>query len=439
MLRRHGGFGALAKRLARILGIEGWRGLRYRWRHLLRGDRGDLTKGPPASLTHFRANPAEVAKIRSGLPPGALLVGHPFAILGRAEDIRTAARALQVAQVPFAMRNVLGDYGRQWAHLHPDFPLLDRIDPSATFRANIHVLNANEMAMAWQHQGEALFRGPYNIGYWAWELSRFPDAWLPALTLLDEIWAPSRFIQQAIAEQTHLPVTWMPLAVEPTLASPGSRADLGLPDGPFLFLFFFDFRSYLSRKNPWAVIQAFTRAFSRSDPRVALVIKTNGMEERQPAYQEFAQSPLLDDPRIILIDRVMDDREIKSLVNHCDCFVSLHRAEGFGRGLAEAMFMGKPVIATGYSGNLDFMHPDNACLVDYRLIPVGEHEYPFGSGQHWAEPDIDMAADWMRALVRDPALAAEMGQSGAATIRRQHSFAAVGARYRRRLEQLHLL
>ncbi len=439
MLLRHGGFGALARRLARILGSEGWRGVGYRWRHLLRGDRGDVTKLPSASLAYFRANPAEVAQTRSRLPPGALLVGHPYAILGRAEDIRTAARALHVAQVPFAMRNVLGDYGRQWTHLHPDFPLLDRIDSASTFRANIHVLNANEMEMAWQHQGDALFRGPYNIGYWAWELSRFPDAWLPALTLLDEIWAPSRFIQQAIAEKTDLPVTWMPLAVEPTLALPGSRADLGLPDATFLFLFFFDFRSYLSRKNPWAVIRAFAQAFSRSDPRVGLVIKTNGMEESLPAYQEFTRSPLLDDPRIILIDRVLDDREIKSLVNHCDCFVSLHRAEGFGRGLAEAMFMGKPVIATGYSGNLDFMNPANSCLVDYRLIPVGEHEYPFGSGQYWAEPDIGMAADWMRTLASDPALATEIGLAGAATIRRQHSFAAIGARYRSRLRRLALL
>ncbi len=439
VLRRHGGFGALTRQLARILVSEGWGGLRYRWRHLIRGNRGDLTELTTASLAHFRANPTEVTQTRSRLPPGALLVGHPYAILGRAEDIRTAATALKRAQVPFAMRNVLGDYGRQWTHLHPDFPLLDRIDATSRFRANIHFLNANEMAMAWQHQGEALFRGPYNIGYWAWELSRFPDAWLPALTLLDEIWAPSRFIQQAIAEKTALPVTWMPLAVEPTLAAPGSRADLGLPDARFLFLFFFDFRSYLARKNPWAVIQAFSQAFSRSDPRVGLVIKTNGMEESQTAYQEFLRSPLLGDPRLILMDRVMDDREIKSLVNHCDCFVSLHRAEGFGRGLAEAMFMGKPVIATGYSGNLDFMHPDNSCLVDYRLIPVGEHEYPYGLGQCWAEPDLGMAADWMRTLAGDPGLAMEIGQAGAATIRRHHSFAAVGARYRRRLEKLYLL
>ena len=439
MLRRHGGFGALARRLARILGSEGWVGLRYRWRHLLWGDRGDVTKLPATSLAHFRANQAEVAETRSRLPRGALLVGHPYAILGRAEDIRTAARALHVAQVPFAMRNVLGDYGRQWTHLHPDFPLLDRIDSTSTFRANIHVLNANEMEMAWQHQGEALFLAAYNIGYWAWELSRFPEAWLPALEFLDEIWAPSRFIQQAIAEKTQRPVVWMPLAVEPTLTWPKCRSELGLPDDLFLFLFFFDFRSFLARKNPLAVISAFKRAFSRYDRQVGLVIKTNGMEESQVAYQEFVRSSWLDDPRITLIDRVMDDQEIKSLVNVCDCFISLHRAEGFGRGLAEAMYLGKPVIATGYSGNLDFMNPANACLVDYRLIPVGEDEYPFGRGQYWAEPDLEMAAKYMHDLATNPKLAREIGQAGSSYIQSQHSFAAVGSRYRRRLEHLELL
>jgi glycosyltransferase involved in cell wall biosynthesis len=135
----------------------------------------------------------------------------------------------------------------------------------------------------------------------------------------------------------------------------------------------------------------------------------------------------------------MDDREIRSLVGQCDCFVSLHRSEGFGRGLAEAMLMGKPVIATGYSGNLDFTNEENCCLVDYELVPVGDGEYPFGAGQLWAEADVDVAADFMRTLVNDPAFAREKGEAGARYIRRDHSFGAVGARYRRRLEQLGLV
>ncbi len=376
---------------------------------------------------------------RHALAPGALLIGHPYAVLGRAEDIRTAASAFDAAEVPFAMRNLYGDYGRELAGMHKDFDLMYREDAAAVYRANLLVLNADEMGSAWEQQRTTLESGAYNIGYWAWELSHLPDAWLPALKDLDEIWAPSRFIQQAVADKADCPVVWMPLAVEHRQTEVASREALGLPEDRFLFLFFFDFRSFVSRKNPMAVVRAFEQAFSRSDDSVGLIIKTNGMSECSDAYEAFKSGDVARDPRILWIDRVMEDREIRSLVSGCDCFVSLHRSEGFGRGLAEAMLMGKPVIATGYSGNLDFTNEENCCLVDYMLVPVQDGEYPFGAGQLWAEADVDMAADFMRALVSDPALAREKGEAGARYIRRHHGFAAVGARYRRRLEQLGLV
>lgn len=316
---------------------------------------------------------------------------------------------------------------------------MDRLDPLASYRANLFVLNANEMAAVPEQLGKGFMAGHYNIGYWAWELSGFPDAWLPALAGLDEIWAPSRFIQQAVSAKTDLPVTWMPLAVEPGEVPPLPRPSLGLPEGRFLFLFFFDFRSFVSRKNPQAVMTAFQQAFATSDDRVGLVIKTNGMEECPEAYQAFKDQALTRDSRVHLIDRVMDDRELKGLMNQCDAFVSLHRSEGFGRGLAEAMYLGKPVIATAYSGNLDFMNPANSCLVDYTLVPVGENDYPFGQGQYWAEANIDMAAAYMRALVADPALAREKGARAARDVRRDLGFDAIGRRYRQRFEELGLI
>jgi glycosyltransferase involved in cell wall biosynthesis len=386
-----------------------------------------------------RKGQAMASSNRPRLPAGALLVGHPYAVLGRAEDIRTAASALEAAGVPFALHNLHGDYGRHWGGLHKQFPLMHRIDQEASFRVNIFVLNANEMETAWYYQREQFSEDRYNIGYWAWELSQFPDAWVPALAGLDEVWAPSRFIQQSIVEKADCPVVWMPLAVELGEIAANDRRGFGLPEDRFLFLFFFDFRSFVGRKNPQAAIRAFGDAFSRADDTVGLVIKTNGMEECPDAYHEFRKTLDRSDPRIVWIDRVMDDREIRGLVSQCDCFVSLHRSEGFGRGLAEAMYLGKPVIATGYSGNLDFMNEGNSFLVDYLLVPVGENEYPHGTGQVWAEPDIEMAAAYMKALVADPALARGVGASGAAYIRRFHSYNRIGARYRRRLEKLGLI
>lgn len=385
-----------------------------------------------------RARPALNSTLLEA-PPGVLLVGHPYAVLGRAEDIRAAARACDAASIPFALRNVFGDYGRQWADLHQDFPLMDRLDPLASYRANLFVLNANEMASIPQQLGKDFMAGHYNIGYWAWELSGFPDAWLPALAGLDEIWAPSKFVEQAVSAKTDMPVIWMPLAVEPGDIPLMPRQSLGLPERRFLFLFFFDFRSFVSRKNPQAVMTAFQQAFGSNDDRVGLVIKTNGMVECPEAYQAFKDQALTRHPRIHLVDRVMDDRELKGLMNQCDAFVSLHRSEGFGRGLAEAMYLGKPVIATAYSGNLDFMNPANSCLVDYTLVPVGENDYPFGQGQYWAEANIDMAVAYMRALVADPALAREKGARAALDVRRDLGFDAIGQRYRQRFEELGLI
>lgn len=440
IVARQGGLVTAFERALTITRADGLAGLRDRFLGAWRSARereADLpsTERPPGR--RLADQPKVPQRITAA--PGALLIGHPYAVLGRAEDIRTAASAFEVADIPFAMRNLYGDHGRETAGMHKDFDMRHREDSTAAYRSNILVLNADEMEMAWRYQGTSLERGPYNIGYWAWEASRFPDAWLPAFAGLDEIWAPSRFIQQAVAEKADCPVVWMPLAVEHRITAAASRQTLGLPEDRFLFLFFFDFRSFVSRKNPFAVLKAFRQAFSSADDSVGLVIKTNGMAECADAYEEFKSSGVDDDPRITWIDRVMEDREVRSLMSRCDCFVSLHRSEGFGRGLAEAMLMGKPVIATGYSGNLDFTNEENCCLVDYVLVPVGEDEYPHGAGQLWAEADVEMAAEFMRRLVEDPAFAAAKGSAGARYIRTFHSLEAVGARYRRRLEQLGLV
>ncbi len=369
--------------------------------------------------------------------PGMTLIGHPYVVLGRAEDIRTAALACDQADIPFSLVNLHGDYGSDEAVKHKDFPFFDRVGAAADLRANLFFLNADEMSVAAERLGRGVFEGPYNIGCFAWELSQFPDPWLGAFERLHEIWAPTRFIQQAIAEKTDLPVIWMPFAVEPGAVADISRKAFDLPDNAFLFLFFFDFRAYAQRKNPWAVLQAFFQAFPPgARESVQLVIKVNGTGEKAEDYQAFLNSPLVRDARVHIIDQVLDDRGIKALVHRCDCFVSLHRSEGFGRGLAEAMYFGKPVIATAYSGNLDFMNPSNACLVEHQLIRLAADDYPYGEGQLWADADVEQAAWYMKKLVSDRAYADAVGQRAAAHIREFHSYAVVGRHYRRRLEKL---
>jgi glycosyltransferase involved in cell wall biosynthesis len=443
-LTRHTGLMRLLQRTMAVLRDEGWAGVRLRARLLLSAQHQPDLFPPPAPATLPEPEPQpepDWRRVRRpDLPPGALLVGHPYAVLGCAENVRTGACACAAAHIPFALRNTFGEYGKEMAVLHRDFPFMDRINPHAAYKANLFFLNANEMDDAFAHLGPDGFAGRYNIGYWAWELSQFPDAWQSAFRYVDEIWALSRFTQQALADKAPCPVIWMPLAVEPVTLAQRSRADFGLPDNCFLLLFFFDFRSFIQRKNPWAALRAFTTAFQDdASAPVSLVIKMNGMDACPEDYRAFLGSDALRDPRVILIDRIMDDRDIKELVRLCDGFLSLHRAEGFGRGLAEAMYFGKPVIATGYSGNLDFMNEANSCLVDCTLIPVGTDEYPYGAGQRWAEPDVDQAAWYLRRLVADSTYAADIGQRAAHYIRTYHSFAAIGARHRRRLEHLGLL
>ena len=213
-LTRHAGLMRLLQRIGVVLRDEGWAGVGLRARLLLSAQTHETGLEPspvlgtvPGGLTLPVPEPVPDWRHirRPDLPPGAVLVGHPYAVLGRAEDIRTGACAFAAANIPFALRNTFGEYGKEMAVLHRDFPFMDRIDPQATYKANIFFLNANEMEDAFTHLGSDAYAGRYNIGYWAWELSQFPEAWRGAFRDLDEIWAPSRFIQQAVSRQSTLP------------------------------------------------------------------------------------------------------------------------------------------------------------------------------------------------------------------------------------------
>ena len=371
--------------------------------------------------------------------PGALLVGHPYGVLGVGEYVRASAAAFAAAGIPFHIRNTF-DRGEHLADKHPDFPFWDRLTTGRPHRVNVLHINADEMAKARRHLGDSFFAGRYNIAAWHWELSRFPEAWLPALEGVDELWASSRFIQHALAERARVPVVWMPHPVDMGGGAVPDAVDLGLPTGQFLFLAFFDFTSFVARKNPLGAIRAFRAAFPPgAASRVGLVVKANGAAARPAEARAFLASPELHDPRIIVINEALDRRRLIGLMKRCGCFVSLHRSEGFGRGIAEALLLEKPVIVTGYSGNMDFTNPQTACLVDYQLVDVGPDEYPHAAGQRWADPDIEQAAEYMRRVARDPAWGAALARTGRELVEAQHGIVAVGRRCRARLEGLGVL
>lgn len=366
--------------------------------------------------------------------PGANLVGYAHAELGMGEHVRMSAAALDGTDVNYAVLNFnLGVASRQRASL--DHGQLTRQNSYST---NIFHINADQMLTAYCRLGRNFFINRYNVGYWAWELSRCPIEWLPVIKMIDEIWAPSRFIQNAFAQIADVPVQYMPLCVTLPPVRRLERAQLGLPRDAFVFLYTFDFYSFLDRKNPLAAIRAFKTAFPRSTNKACLVLKVMNGDERAPTWKQMLEL-INGDPRIVIINRTLDRSDVLSLFEMSDCFISLHRSEGFGRGPAEAMYLGKPVIATNYSGNTDFTLPGNSCLVDFTLIPVGEGQYPFHHNQEWADADVEHAAWYMKRLFDDQRYGREIGARGRAFIHENFSQRAIGSRYEARLRELKLV
>jgi glycosyltransferase involved in cell wall biosynthesis len=361
---------------------------------------------------------------------GVNLIGYAHGAFGMGEHVKMAARALSGWSDKFSIVDV-----NAYAHARqPESDILSWSERPERYGTNIFHVNADVMAGALTTIGPSLGAGRYNIGYWAWELSQVPDAWQPSIDFVDEIWAPSLFIQEAFQGATNKPVVHMPLCVDLSFDTWKRRKDFGLPEDKFLFLYYFDSHSYYQRKNPFAALRAFKAAFAdRQD--VGLVIKTQNANENSPEWVDLLG--ISDgDPRIHILNQTMTKGEVLSLQVECDCFVSLHRSEGFGRGPAEAMWLGKPVIVTGYSGNMDFTLPDNSLLVDYQLVRVRALEYPFHRNQVWAQPDEDHAARQMRRLVDEPGLAKELGRRGAALMRTEYSYKPIGKRYLDRLKEI---
>jgi len=282
-----------------------------------------------------------------------------------------------------------------------DLPFDFRADPKAArklglerFDTTIVVGAVNEFAPEWYRRAGLWMRpGVRRIALWSWELEEVPAEWVPDMQWPDEVWANSRFMADTYRKYVKVPS----VAILPGMEFPSARSlphsRFGLSDKRFVFLFVFDMASRMRRKNPLGLIDAFRRAFRRDEP-VDLVIKTSRGEQHP---EEFARLKAACEANVVkLIDRVMPRAEVLALLKCCDCFASLHRSEGVGFGLAEAMVFGKPVVATGYSGNLDFMTDDTGYLVRTGRTPCGPGAPPYPPDMLWGDPDLDHAAELLR-------------------------------------------
>ena len=283
---------------------------------------------------------------------------------------------------------------------------------------------------------------PLRIGYWAWELEAFPDGWERFFADYDEIWCPSSFTAQALALRSPVPVIalphlpdWSHLDQRRLLRQQQHRQRQG--QHPFTFLTLFDFWSTPERKNPEAAIRAFQQAFPRNaqqqeQPSVQLLIKASSAEQF-PEQAEAMEALTAGDPRIRWIKALLSQEQLDALYGEADALVSLHRAEGFGLTLAEAMALGVPVIATGYSGNLDFMPAGSAALIPWQLQTLKRSYGDYLAGTQWAQPDLTAAAAAMRRLAMNPDQARQLGEAGCRIARERLSPERLGAIVRQRL------
>jgi glycosyltransferase involved in cell wall biosynthesis len=279
--------------------------------------------------------------------------------------------------------------------------------PRAAAPANgtmVFCVNPPKMAELLRHFGPRICRGKRLVGYWWWELDRVPRAWLPWAALMDEIWVSSRFIHDTFARG--LPgktVRYVPLPVPEPVAAPLGRSDFGLAEAPFTVLAAFDLSSHWARKNPDGAIAAFRRAFPDAGA-AQLALKVSGVDQN-PHQLERLRALTADLPSVRIIDRTLPAGDLAALIRCADVVLSLHRAEGFGLLIAEAMWLGAAIVATGWSGVMDMLDEDNAMLVRFAKVAVRPGDYPsVAPGSQWAEPDIGHAAECLRRLAEDPAL-----------------------------------
>ena len=301
----------------------------------------------------------------------------------------------------------------------------------APYPISILCINGDLIPPFAREVGGSFFEDRHTIALWWWEVGDFPRDWAAAFEHIDEVWVGSQHIYDAVAPSAPVPVVKMAMPVALPRVPARARAELGLPEDGFLFLFVHDYHSTAARKNPLGLVKAFRRAFPPGGG-AKLVLKSINAENVMHEHDRVALEAG-DHPDITLIDGYVSADDKNAMIAACDCYVSLHRSEGFGLTAAEAMLLGKPVIATRYGGNLEFMTEENSYLVDWTPIAVGEDAHPYPANGTWADPDLDQAASLMRIVFDDPEQARARGRIGRRDVLDRHAPQVAGERMEARL------
>lgn len=343
--------------------------------------------------------------------PGLNVVGYVRHELGIGEAARLFVAVAKAAGYDYATVPFLASTNRQQGAFRGE-------ERAPIYDTNVVYINPDQLIRFVEAAPRDFFTDRYTIGAWTWETEVFPQHLRHAEQHVDEIWMPSRYAAKSVARGATKPVRVFPHPIVPPKPSQASKAELGLPPG-FVFLFCFDFNSVPQRKNPLAIIDAFERAFQPGEGP-SLFIKCINSETR-PQYSDQLCSRAASRADIRVRDLCLKAEDLAAMMAASDAYISLHRSEGFGLTLAEAMALGKPTIATGYSGNLEFMTASNSWLIPFRLTPVPSGCEPYAAGSGWAEPDIIAAARAMREVFENREEAAKRASQAKQDILQLHS------------------
>lgn len=371
----------------------------------------------------------ELTKLKDGIN----LIGYFKAEMGLGQGCRLIAKALCVGRIDWCgisfdkLDHSVSQRDMVWS---------PKLVKKPIYKINLFHINPDTLYISKVYLHKDVFRIPYNIGIVLWELTEIPEEWIKDLSFFQELWTPSGFIADALAKCVEVPVLKVPYGISVENYDRYSRQYFGLPEDVFFYLVMYDANSTSKRKNPMGVINAYVRAFKPEDEQVGIIIKINNSVNQDTNELSEMKAMLSRYKNVIFIEKTLSRDEVNSLINCADSFVSLHRAEGFGLIIAEAMYLGKPVIATNWSANTEFMNNENSCLVDYSIVDIDKDYGSYKKGMTWAEPDYDDAANYMERLVRDKDYYNMLSKNAYEYIREDYSYEKCAGIINNRLKQL---
>lgn len=361
---------------------------------------------------------------------GINISGYINKDFGLGVAVRSNINAIKSVGIPFVVNDINFKISEE---IKDGSYKIENLSLDNPYKINLIQVNFDNMGQFYNEKEKKYFENHYNIGFWAWELDSIPDEAKKYFGLLDEIWVPSNFCAEAISKSAPIPIIKIMHSIESQEALLYNRTDFNIPENVFVFLAIFDYHSSIERKNPIGVIDAFEKAFGKNNPETILVIKTS-IGTKFPKEREILNKRIASNSSILLIEEILESNKFYSLMNISNCYISLHRSEGFGLTIAEAMSLEKPVIATGYSANMEFMSINNSFPVKYDIVSTGTDYYSSTDENFWANPNILHASELMRDVFFNQSNAIAIGKKAKEFVSNYLSPISIGKTISKRLE-----